>query len=214
MRAQKNNKPGDAAIKECPELATKKAFDRALFYRFSFRETLVDVLFVVFSFFVSDEFFEESIIFNELKSWQVVAMYGVVVLTLPYYMGYLYERNKSYFSKAVMKIYLWAFILMTLMILINLVRLVFKIMGNADNFLHDANGFTAAFSMFLLVLGPMMCIGGALTAQNEIGLSGDKQFKFDSDRFASSGVFLLITLAVALMIYFIGLFPEGSGGWV
>lgn len=214
MRAKKNNKPGDAGIPAAPELEAKRAFDKDVFFRFSVREILVDILFVTFSFFISDSFFEESNFFTELKSWQVVAMYGVVVLTLPYYMGYIYERNKSYYTKPVMKVYLWIFILMTLMILINLMRLVFKIMGDSDNFLHDANGFTAAFSLFLLVLGPMMCIGGAMTAQSELQTKEGEELKFNPDRFAASGSFLLITLAVALMIYFIGLFPEGSGGWV
>ncbi len=198
------------AAKE-PEIPTLEPFNREVFYSINIRDLFIDILFVIFSFSISTEFFSEGGLFDSLKTWQILAMYCAVVLTLPYYLGYLYIHNSAYFSKTVMKIQLWVFILITFVVLVDLVRLTFNL-EDIEEPKHDVSGFFAVFSMFLLVLGPMMCIAGGIRGYREFSKIKEDEYKFNSDNFASTGAFFIIILAIAFMIYFIGLFPDDKGG--
>jgi hypothetical protein len=87
-------------------------------------------------------------------------------------------------------------------------------MGEEQALEHNVNGFMAIFGVFLLVLGPMMCIGGASAAAAERERAEGKDAEFDMYDATPTGALFMIVLAIAYMIYFIGLFPEDSGGWV
>lgn len=215
MKAKKEIKKEEpASIPVATELPRLLYYNRQFFYTVNFPELFADLLLIVFSFFVSHELFSASGVFQSLQSWQISAMYCIVVLTLPWYLGYIYVRNAAHYAKGVMKIFLWTFILMVLMILIYLIRLVVN--GNLEESvdLSGPDEFTAAFSMFLLVLGPMMCMGGAASAKNSFSPEGSKSGKFDPNNMMATGALFMIVGAIAFMIYFTGLFPPDSGGWV
>jgi hypothetical protein len=110
-----------------------------------------------------------------------------------------------------MKFFLWLFIIMTLMILIYMMRLMYG-MGDVDEFKNDETGFFAVFATFLLVLGPMMCIGGAATAYSEFSKQKDGVTKFDMERNSTVVALLILVLAIGFMIYFIGLMPQEYSG--
>ena len=185
-------------------------FNKTIFYTFYLPDFLADLVLIVFSFFVSAKLFSKDGIFTHLQHWQSIAMYCIVTLTIPWYLGYLYVRNSVFYNKIILKIFLWIFILMTLMILVQLMRLVLTddVIGSD---LSGKNGFTAVFAIFLLVLGPMMCMGGAMQADDEFTSKEPESQKFDAGKLAGGGgAFFIIVLAIALMVYIIGLFPENS----
>ena len=138
------------ATKEIPHM---EPYVKEVFYGFNLNGLLIDAILIIFSFIISGEFFSEGGLFDRLKTWQILGMYCAVVMMLPYYLGYVYQRNTAYFSKRVMKLQLWIFIIMTFMVLVNLVRLVLS-MEDIENLKNDENSFFAAFSMFMLVLRP------------------------------------------------------------
>jgi hypothetical protein len=217
MKPTKSKKVITASVKtqaettkeiEIPEL---NPFDKTIFYNISFRELLVDALIVVFSFFISDEFFSARGIFETAKPWQILAMYCGVVLTLPYYFGYLYVHNSAYYSKPVMKFFLWLFIIMTVMALVNMMRLMYSI-GDVQDLKNDESGFFAVFATFLLVIGPMMCIGGSATAYAEFSKQKEEDIKFNMEKNPTTVALGILVLAIAFMIYFIGLFPQKYSG--
>lgn len=197
---------------EVPPIPKLKPFVRETFFGFSIQALLIDLLFIAFSFLISDEFFSNEGLFDKLKTWQILAMYCAVVCMMPYHLGYVYVRNSAYFSKPAMKVQLWIFILITAMTLVNLIRLVIGI-DDIENIKNDVTGFFAVFSMFMLVLGPMMSIGGAMQARDEFSNSKEDFEKFNSDSFGTMGAFMIMILAIAFMVYFIGLFPQEHSGW-
>jgi hypothetical protein len=192
-------------------LPSLPAYSREYFFSIDLPELFADILLVVFAFLISDELFSGTGIFLQLENWQVAAMYGVVVLMLPWYLGFVYVRNSAFYGKKTMRVFLWTFILMTLMILVALIRLVISTDWAPTGGAEDEAEFTGAFSVFLLVLGPMMCFGGANAAYQSFSSEGDDAKKFRPDRFATSGALLVIVLAVAFMIYFIG--ESGDSAW-
>ncbi|MFL5762854.1 MAG: hypothetical protein ACJ77K_02860 [Bacteroidia bacterium] len=199
---------------EIPENGELAAFDKKLFYTLSIPHLLADIVLILFSFFAGNQLFSKEGLFFHVQPWQNVAMYSIVTLTVPWYLGYIYVRNSAYYGSNVMRLFRWTFVLMTIMILIHLVRLVFlnDIMGDHPT---GPNGFTAVFAVFLLVLGPMMCMGGALQARNEFSEAGEDHNRFDAYKMGeSSGAFIMIVLGVAFMIYFLGVLPQDSGPWV
>ena len=212
-----NKKEPNKDVGEEPEkdaLPNLPAFDPIYFYKFYLPDFLADLTLIIFSFFVSDTLFSKGGIFIHLQTWQIASMYCIVVLTIPWYLGYLYVKNSIFYNKGVMKLFQWIFILMTLMILIQLMRIVFS-QDLSDNFLSGKDGFTAAFAVFLIVLGPMMCIGGSMQATDEFTSKKPESQKFDPDKFMSgSAALLIVVLAIGFMIYIIGLFPPNSSFWV
>ena len=191
------------------DLPQLKPFDKKIFYRFSVQDLLMDALFVFFSFFISGEFFSDNGIFFKMKPWQITALYCAVTLTLPYYLGYIYTRNSVYFSKRVMKIMLWTFVVMLLMVLVYLMRIILQTSDIAEPG-HDKNGFFGVFGVFLIVLGPMMCMGGAATAHNEFSKQDGKEIEFKPENANVTGALLILVLAIGFMIFILGMFPGNS----
>lgn len=191
------------------EQKQKTPVNSSLFFKIYIPDLLADILLVIFGFLVSDQLFSSDGLFYEMPSWQIVAMYCIVVLTLPWYLGYLYERNSHFYSAGFTKLTIWVFGLIILMVLIHLVRLIIT-----ENLIIDSNtginNFMAFFAMFLLVLGPMMCMGGVASAAASFKKDGDKE-DFELGSASVTGAMFIIILAIALMIYIIGLFPEDSG---
>jgi hypothetical protein len=200
-----------ALPKEIPHL---EAYVKEVFYSFNYQSLIIDGLFILFSFLISGQFFSEGGLFDSLKKWQILAMYCAVAITMPYYLGYIYSRNSAYFSKSALKLQLWIFIIITLVVLINLMRLVFEL-GDVENVGNDENGFFAVFAVFMLVLGPMTSIAGSMQAYSEYTdePEDDTKFNLESDRYGALAAFAILILAVAFMIYFIGLFGSKIGGW-
>jgi len=198
-----------------PELPNLDPYNKDIYFKIYFPDLFADILLLVFSFFISHELFSERGLFVRLQPWHISAMYSIVTLTVPWYLGYLYVHNKSYYEKGIMKLLLWLFCIMVVMILINLIRLVFKMEGIMDpEFMNNPTGFTAVFSMFLLVIGPMMSIGGGMAADDEKDEIKNGPTKFDPSNASVTGVFAILIIAIAAMIYIIGQFGEGAGGWV
>lgn len=183
--------------------------NNSFFYTLYIPDLFADILLIIFGFLVSDQLFSNDGLFYQLPTWQIVAMYCIVVLTLPWYLGYLYERNSNYYSKGFMKLTSWVFVIIILMVLIHLIRLVVSSDWMTENF-SGTNAFMAVFAMFLLILGPMMCMGGAASAAASLKTEGDTE-EFELGSISITAALLMIILAIALMIYIIGLFPEDSG---
>lgn len=199
------------AVTDIDQLPRQAFYNKALFYKVYYPDLAVDILLFVFSVFVSDTFFSPEGLFNSLKQWQTVAMYCVVILTLPYYLGYLYVKSSVFYSKPVMKLFQWLFIIMVAMVLVNLVRLMTKL-DLTDFQPSDVNGFMGIFSLFMIVLGPMMCIGGASAARSEmIDPGAEKRDKFNSEKFVTIGALFMIVMGIGFMIYFMGLLPKEAG---
>lgn len=203
-------KRGVETEKKQVEKVKKNYFDKALFYQISIRELLIDLLLLVFAFLFSESFFAPGGLFHRLEQWQVLALFCVVVLTMPYQFGYLYEKFSEYFPKGIMKVILWVFILIVFMTLVNLVRLTLAI-EDIENPKHNESGFFAVFAMFMLVLGPMTCIAGAVQASSDAKAENSNEFNFE--RFGAIGAFGMIILAIVFMIIFIGMLPEKYSGW-
>lgn len=204
---KKGETVSDSATVQLPRYPV---YNKQLFYTIHIPELLADLLLIVFSFFVSHELFSETGVFESLDPWQISAMYCVVVLTLPWYLGYVYVRNSAHYNKVVMKVFLWIFILMVLMILVYLIRLVVNGNFEESNDLSGPDEFTTGFAMFLLVLGPMMCMGGVASAQQSFAPEGSDAKKFDPNNMMGTGALLMIVMAIAFMVYFAGLFPADS----
>lgn len=172
---------------------------------------MADLLLIIFSFFTSEELFSLNGLFYQVKPWHVLAMYSIVTLTIPWYLGYIFARNKPYYSKIFMKITLWLFIVMVLMILVNLMRLVFQLDAIEEQFKNDINGFMAAFALFLLIIGPMMCISGAVTGQEELEeiINPGKKKTFEKNNVMT--VFIILIISIAVMLYIFGVFPKDYG---
>lgn len=202
------------AKSEVGNLPKMNPFDKTLFYQLSIPDLLCDILLIIFSFFVSDELFSNSGLFIGLKSWQIIAMYCVVVLTLPWYLGYIYGRNSAFYRPEIIKIFRWVFILMTIMVLVYLVRLLFSTGWEDMENMKGIDEFMGAFAIFLLVLGPMMCLGGAASAYQSFSPDGDESKKFNPDKSANTWALLMLVLAIAFMIYFTGAFQEKAGDWI
>ncbi len=196
------------AVEGKEKVPKRNPFDPSLFYKIYIPDLIADILLVIFGTIVSNEMFSGDGLFYHLANWQNAAMYCVVVLSLPWYLGYLYQRNSYYYSDTFMKVTLWVFILMTLVILINLARLVFV----TDFLLDDAGGideFMGAFASFLLVLGPMMCIGGSSAAVASFEKNDSEEF--DAGNASATGALFMIVTAIVFMILIIGQFPDDAG---
>lgn len=191
------------------ELPHLPAFDKKLFYSFQWSDLLSNLLLIVFGALVSDQLFAKEGLFYRLPAWQNLSMYCLVVLTLPWYFGYLYVCNSVYFGKRVMKFFLWIYILITLVSLVNMVRLGIS-QYNEQKDLYNITGFVEVLSSFLLVLGPMMCLGGSATAYNQFSKDGNSNH-FDPSKPSVTGILFMLLLAIALMIWILGQFPENSG---
>lgn len=205
-----NNKNTDTK-KEHPYLPP---YNKNFFYKLYFPDLIADILLIVFGVFTSNELFSDTGIFYQIESWQTLILYSAVTIIIPWYMGYIYVRNQAFYPKLFMKITLWVFILMMLMILVNLVRMVIEMDDIEDKFMQGPDGFMAVFAMFLLVMGPMCSIGGAARADEELTSEPGTLKGYDAERTATTGAFTIMLLAIAIMIYIIGLFPADSTGFL
>ncbi len=212
-RMPKKNLPRDIG-QQAPkdELELKNPVNNSFLYKLYIPDLLADILLIAFGSLVSDQLFSNDGLFYQLPTWQIIAMYCIVVLTLPWYLGYLYERNSNFYSKGFMKLALVVFGLIILTVLIHLIRLVLASDWMTENF-SGINAFMAVFAMFLLILGPMMCMAGAASASASLKTEGETE-EFELGSTSLTGAFFIIILAIALMIFIIGLFPEDSGFWV
>lgn len=191
----------------------QKPFQKNYFYQLSIPYLLADITLICFSFFISDEFFSNTGVFLEIAPWKIVAMYCLVTLTLPWYLGYMFTKNEIFYEKRVMKLFKWVFILIVLMVLVNLIRFVFYLNSFevADKF--NIAGYTGVFALFLLILGPLMSLGGVASAKMEFEEKEEDIKKFKPNKLVVTGAIIIITLSIAFMLYFISLFPDASNGW-
>lgn len=196
------------------ELPHYNAIDKATLYQFSIPDLLADIALFAFSFLLSKSLFTNNGFFFQLQPWQILLMFCIITLTLPWYFGYIYVWCKAYYSKIVLKISLIVFIAITLTILIRLMTLVISVgphEGETD--FEGIDGFTAFFASFLLILGPMMSLAGSMSAQDRLTNPNQNTSSFDSDKFMSGiGAFLILIMGIAYMVFFIGLFPKEYSG--
>jgi hypothetical protein len=197
------------APREIPRL---EPYVKEVFYNFNLHALGIDIILIAFSFIVSDQFFAPGGAFDGLKTWQILALYCAVLVMLPYFLGYIYVRNSAYFSKDIMKVQRGVFIIITFMVIVNLIRLVLNI-EDFEDLKNDENSFFALFGMFMIVLGPMMCIVGAMQAEAEFTKSKEDIEKFNSEDVAEKGAMFVLIMAIGFMIYFIGFFSKEDSGW-
>ncbi len=177
----------------------KNPYDSRYFWKISYSELLADAGIIAFAFYFSQFFFKENNILTIIKPWQLIGLYAVVALTLPWYLGYLYAHWNKYYKKIVNKIVKWFFIAI---VLASLVYLMVLAMSVPWDDLHKTDKITenfAMFAMFLLVLGPMMCIPGFMAG--EADCEQPEKDGSDINDPSVTSVMMIVVLAIGFMIW-------------
>lgn len=192
--------------------AKRRYFDEAFFWRINVSELIADAGVILFSIFFSRYLFKEADILHALKPWEIMGLYAVVVLTLPWYLGYMYAIYEEYYSKFVMRTIMVVFIIIVLFVLVYMVRIMFSSGQMDDNAPADTiTTTTDIFSLFLLVLGPMMSIGGLVAGKDDC----DTIRKKDTDDDASpTAALLILVLAIAFLAWWVSIPAVQNHGWL
>ena len=128
----------------------------------------------------------------------MICLYTVVVLTLPWYLGYLYAHFEAFYSKLFCKIILWIFILIVLATLGYVLDVCLSIPWTEEGKTDKITENFAMFSLFLLVLGPMMALGGVTAGQDDFS---KKSGKYDPTNPSVTSVLLLIVCAIGFLVW-------------
>src|SRR6185312_11590877 len=198
--------------KKEPEEPRLNYIDRNSFWRINVAELIADAGLIAFSIFFSKYLFNESdIVFHRLEPWKIMGLYVIVVLTMPWYMGYLYAIYGRFYSKPVMKIVLWSFVFILFVILVYIIRILFSLdwMSNtkSDGSITD---FMGTFALFMLVLGPIMSIGGFNAGHDDLSPPGKKL----SDEVSATGALMVVVLNIAILIWWCNIPYVNQHGWL
>ena len=178
----------------------KKYFDPAFFWSINISELIADAGLIVFAIFFSRYCFRDVDILHTLKPWQLMALYAVVVLTMPWYLGYMYAIFDEYYNKYVMRAILCIFIVIVLVVLIYMMRIMFSLNWLSDEGVSPKNNITditGIFSLFLLVLGPMMSIGGVVAGQDD----ARNERKTEPAEASPTMALLIVAMAIAFLVW-------------
>ncbi len=186
---------GDPVI----EVKKKNPYDPQFFWKISISELLADAGIIAYAFYFSQYFFKENNILGIIKPWQLMGLYAMVALTLPWYLGYLYARWDIFYQKIITKIVKWFFIAIALAVLVYLMVMALDVpwdnLGKTDKLTENF----AMFLTFLLVLGPMMSIPGFIAGQNDC--ENPKKESNDVNDPSVTGVMMMIVLAIGLLVW-------------
>jgi hypothetical protein len=185
-------------------------YNKELFYKISYPELLVDIVLILFSFYASHILFSKTGIFFFLSSSQIATLYLILVLTLPWQLGYTYAKNSEYYSKPVMHIFLCVLIFMVLSIMIMVLRLVFPGNGYEGDSLTTIGWLTFLF----VAIGSLSPFGGAYSysARADYTRNEEGSLEFDIEIITNPrSAYLVIILTIILLVNFIKLIGPGSG---
>jgi len=198
-------------IKENKDTPKRAYFDKNFFWRINVSELIADAGLILFSIFFSRYCFRDVDILHSLRPWQFMSIYAIVVLTLPWYLGYIYAFFEEYYGKVMMRIILITFIIIVLVVLIYMIRIMFSLHWMDDDAKPDQmENIMGMFSLFLLVLGPMMCIGGFVAGKDD-----SEPAKKASDNDASpTAALMIIVLAIAFLVWWSSYPAVQNHGWL
>jgi hypothetical protein len=181
-----------------PELPKQNPYDPKFFWKVSISELLADAAIILYAFFFSGYLFKDVNILTAVKPWQLLGLYTIVVLILPWYLGYLYAHFEAFYSKTFCKIILWIFILIVLATLGYLLAVCMSIPWTEEGKTDKITENFAMFSLFLLVLGPMMALGGVTAGQDDFAKHSGK---FDPENPSVTSVILIIVCAIGFLVW-------------
>lgn len=176
------------------ELPKLNAYNKNVFWSISWSHLLADLSLIVYSFFFSRYFVNHTDVGETISPLVLLFLYVIVVFSLPWFLGYMYVVYAVFYSSFIKQIVKWIFIVITLFTLVYLIGVMSHVYpsGNDPSSNLDSIGF---FILFLLVLGPMMGLGGLAAGYGE--------FRTDKlkDEASVTTVLISIVIAIALLVW-------------
>jgi hypothetical protein len=137
-----------------------RPFDKNYFLKLNAGTFIVDALVLSFVFFISKRIFGDQEILQTIPPRLNLGLYFIIVLTLPWHLGYLCSKFNAYYGETVKIIVIIIFSIVVFFTLLNIFPLFEKIEltdGKKGNAWTELMG---KFSMLLLFVGPAIGYAG------------------------------------------------------
>ncbi len=185
-----------------------KFYNPSTFWKLDWRQLFADIPYVLFAVYFSQQVVNDTTLFRSLSPLQLLQVFVLVSLFLPFYLGFIYAKYKIVYPKIVSRIVSLFGLLGFLIQLMFLVQLNIRSMeaGQGEKYVE---WFFLLLSLFLLFLIPAAASGGFKMGRKVFGkedaLRPEKQL---GNLFA---VLLGICLFLFQFIYFVD--EERAMGW-
>lgn len=178
------------------------AYDPAKFWKIDWRALPADLAFILFGIVLSHDYFSYHYFFTEISPKKLLALYLVVVVTICWYMGFVFARYNVYYNTTINKLARWILTIAGLTLLGYLLAIILPIFD--EQAVQDASvEHFGMFAIFMLVLGPLFGLGGYLTARRAIQFeaTGKLQEKDFGDGESLYVILIFLFVAVAALVY-------------
>lgn len=169
--------------------------EKNYFWKINAGELIADLLLIAYSVFFSKYLFEGEGFFHSSGHFTILSIYLVMMMFIPWYLGFILARFEEFYKeKRIVTIAAWVFVLVGLFVVVFFFIIMFHTgLFEETTETDSATELLGWFSIFFIVLGPMMGIGGMM-ASKELIRDG---------KIGESMNFLGAMLAITLSIFFL-----------